>query len=95
MKVNFTLSLEFENREELVANIIDSLRDAFNPEELDSSYEDFDVPENWKDPSTWTDYAIKKFLTYAGGQFIEDNYGDELPDLLNDSVYEHHVTITD
>lgn len=93
MKVQFTVSFEFENREELVRDIIEAITSMYDASELDSDYEDFDIPEDWKNPESWTDEAIIDFLNRGGGQFIEDTYGPELNELLNYDYYEHSVKL--
>lgn len=95
MKVNFTVSIEFTSREELVSMIISSLTSFFDEKELDSDYESFEnvIPENWGKPSVWTDEVIKNFLTYAGGQFLNDNYDEYVSELLNDDNYKHTVEL--
>lgn len=88
LKVTLSTSLTFNNREELISELIDIIND----QDLvnDDSYQEY-VPENWDDPNSWSDDEVTDFITNCGNFLVYNHIDSE--ELFQDWINDTSVTV--
>lgn len=89
IKVILSTSLTFNNREELVNELIEIIND----QDLtnDESYQEY-VPANWDDPNGWSDEDLTNFIANCGNFLVYNHIDSE--ELFQDWINETSVLVT-